>query len=95
MTVAANPGVGNARVADERTDRRNDTATTPADAAVIAQRNGVGLGESPPYAGTPDSRITSVNIDGSVPNFALYSSRVGTSRTLILLSWCRAMSENL
>ena len=41
------------------------------------------------------SSITSLSISGTFPNFATYSSRVGTSRTLILLSWCRAMSENL
>ena len=45
--------------------------------------------------GLNPSRITPVNSGAARPNFAANSAAVGTKRTFIFDSWCRAISANL
>ena len=72
--------------------------------AVIPRPDGLGYCLPPRWGGRKHqparncrspSSMTSVSSGGGLPNFAANSSRVGTSRTCILLSWCSAMSANL
>src|SRR5262245_6229001 len=47
-----------------------------------------------PYAGAGIAS-TSLNSGGALPNFAVYSSRVGARRTCTFVAWCSAMSASL